>query len=560
MTWHKASLGLTMAVLLTGAGFLPGRPSLAVAQEKPQAKTAKQEKEPDRDKSKRKEKELANVYKKWLEEDVRWIITDEERAVFKKLQNDQEREQFIEQFWLRRDPNPDTSENEYKEEYYARIAYTNEHFSSGIPGWKTDRGRIYIMFGKPDSIESHPSGGSYERPYWEGGGTTSTFPFETWFYRYIEGVGSGIEIEFVDPTMSGEYRIARSPDEKDALLFVPNAGLTLAEEMGLASKADRPFFSPGNRERYPLMSQRIQDQPFEKLQTLAALQRPPKIKFNDLATLTDAQLTVEFDVLPFQLRTDFLRVTDDTIITVFTVLMENQDVSFQNVGGIHQAQVNIHGRIRPVTGRRPQIFEDVVTQRYADDVFDLGVKQKSIYQRQLTLSPGNFVVDLVIRDTNSGRTGVVHHGFQVPRYVEDQLATSSLILAAKIEPLHGRIAAGPFVMGNLKVQPAVNSIFEKDQQVGVYMQIYYPGIDQTTLRPSVDIDYVISKDGKPIVKLQEDGQNGLSRFTTQQITLARLIPVKELKPGTYTLTVQISDHVKNQVIKPDTTFTISGGS
>jgi hypothetical protein len=357
--------------------------------------------------------------------------------------------------------------------------------------------------------------------------------------------------------MSGEYRIARSPDEKDALLFVPNAGLTLAEQMGLASKADRPFFSPGNR-NYPMMNQRLQDQPFEKLQTLAALQRPPKVKFNDLATLTDSQLTVGFDILPFQLRTDFLRVTDDTIISVFTILLENQDVSFQNVGGIHQAQVNIHGRIRSVTGRRPQIFEDVVSQRYTDDLFDAGVRQKSIYQRQLTLPPGHYVVDLVVRDINSGRTGVVHHGFDVPKYVEEQLATSSLIVAARIEPLHGRLAAGPFVMGNLKVQPNVNNVFENGQPVGVYMQVYNPGIDQTTLRPALDVDYIISKEGKPLVKLREDGQNGMTRITTQQITLARLIPVSDLKPGTYTLTVQISDHVRNQVIKPESTFTIAG--
>src|SRR5919199_1614520 len=183
--------------------------------------------------------ELKKVYKDWLEKDVTYIITDDERKAFKKLQTDEEREAFIEEFWRRRDPDPDTEENEYKEQYYERIAFANEHFASGIPGWKTDRGRIYIMYGPPDEKESHPAGGSYEREPYEGGGQTSTYPFERWFYRYIEGVGSGIEIEFVDPTGSGEYRMARSPDEKDALLYVPGAGLTLSEQLGLSSKADR---------------------------------------------------------------------------------------------------------------------------------------------------------------------------------------------------------------------------------------------------------------------------------------------------------------------------------
>jgi GWxTD domain-containing protein len=514
-----------------------------------------QEKE-DKDRTKKRQKEINEVYKRWLEEDVRWIITEEERAAFKRLATDEEREQFIEQFWLRRDPNPDTPENEYREEYYQRIAYANQHYSSGIPGWKTDRGRIYIMFGKPDSIESHPSGGSYQRPYWEGGGSTSTYPFEIWFYRYIEGVGSGIEIEFVDPTMSGEYRIARSPDEKDALLFVPGAGLTLAEELGLASKADRPFFSPGNRERYPLMSQRAQDQPFERLQLLANLQRPPKVKFSDLATIADAELAVEFDVLPFQLRTDFLRVTDNSIISVFTVLMENQDVSFKNVGGFHQAQVNIHARIRPVTGRRPFIFEDVVKQQYADDVFEIGVQQKSIYQHKITLPPGHYVLDLVIRDITSGRTGVVHHGIQVPKYAEGQLSTSSLLLAFKVEPLQGRIAAGQFVLGNLKVLPSVDSKFKSGEPVWLYMQVYNPGIDQTTLRPAVDIEYVILRDGKTVARIPEDGQNGLTRFNTQQITLARRLPVESLPPGKYTVRVRLTDQVKQTTITPEATFTI----
>src|ERR1700733_6945913 len=184
-------------------------------------------------------KELETPYKKRLNEDVVYIITDEERAAFKRLASDEERESFIESFWLRRDPTPDTEENEFKEEHYRRIAYTNDHYASGIPGWKTDRGRIYIMYGPPDEIEDHSSGGTYERPPEEGGGTTSTYPFQQWRYRWIEGVGTNIIIEFVDPTMSGEFRMTMDPSEKDALLYVPNAGLTMSEQMGLSSKTDR---------------------------------------------------------------------------------------------------------------------------------------------------------------------------------------------------------------------------------------------------------------------------------------------------------------------------------
>ncbi len=183
--------------------------------------------------------EVKKAYKDWMEKDVYYVITDQEKKAFKQLATDEEREQFIENFWRRRDPDPDTEENEFREEFYERIAYANEHFASGIPGWKTDRGRIYITHGKPDSVESHPSGGNYDRPSYEGGGSTTTYPFETWFYRHLDGVGDGLEIEFVDPTGTGEYRIARDANEKDALRMVPGAGLTLAEQLGLSSKADR---------------------------------------------------------------------------------------------------------------------------------------------------------------------------------------------------------------------------------------------------------------------------------------------------------------------------------
>src|ERR1700731_4135934 len=212
--------------------------------------------------------ELSKTYRKWLDEDGRWIITDQEKSAFMQLSNDEERDQFIEAFWQRRDPTPDTEENEFKEEHYRRIAYANEHYAAGIPGWKTDRGRTYIVFGPADEIDSHPSGGSYERPMEEGGGETSTFPFETWRYRYIEGIGQEVIIEFVDTCMCGDYHMTIDRSEKDALLMTPNAGLTMWEQMGMASKASR--FN-GGMERLGLgpMSSNLQTKQFDRLEQFA---------------------------------------------------------------------------------------------------------------------------------------------------------------------------------------------------------------------------------------------------------------------------------------------------
>ncbi len=494
-----------------------------------------------RDKARKVKKEVKEVYKRWLDQDASYIITDAERKAFNKLETDEEREAFIEAFWRRRDPDPDTDENEYKEEYYERIAYANEHYASGIPGWKTDRGRIYITFGKPDQVESHPSGGQYDRPYYEGGGSTSTYPFEIWFYRHIEGVGSGIEIEFVDPSGSGEYRIARSPNEKDALLYVPGAGLTLSEQLGLTDKADRITGLNANNLNYT----RAQDAPFERLQQLADLQRAPQVKFNDLKTIIDGTSggANDSNSLSFDMRVDFFRQSDEKVVTAFTVQMENESLVFVDNGGIQEARANIHGKITAVSGKRVAIFEDpVVTQATTVEVSQ-AKQRKSAYQKAMPLPPGRYKVDVIVRDVKSGATGIKSISFEVPKYVASSLSTSTLVLAARLQYTGDRDPGGMFTIGDKKVIPNVSGIYKRGQEVGIYMQIYNAGIDETTLRPSVDVIYSLTKDGKEILNQPEDWQ-GMSD-SGQRLTLARLLPTYGLGTGDYELVVKVRDKVTN---------------
>jgi GWxTD domain-containing protein len=496
--------------------------------------------------------ELKKAYKDWLDKDVTYIITDEERKAFKKLATDDERERFIEEFWRRRDPDPDTDENEFKEEYYERIAYANEHFASGIPGWKSDRGRIWIMYGKPDERETHPMGGSYERPSYEGGGSTTTYPFEIWFYRYLAGVGSGVEIEFVDPTGSGEYRIARNPNEKDAMLMIPGAGLTLSEQLGLSDKSERIMggggYGMGNN------YQREQDSPFSRLQLLADLNRPPQVKFNDLATAVNTGV-VEENPLNFDIRVDFFRQSDERVITAFTIQTDNKDLVFQDSGGLQQARINIFGRITSVANRRVGIFEDPVITTATTEELTEAKDRKSAYQKAVPLAPGTYKVDVIVRDVASGATGIRHVGFTVPRYDSAKLATSTLILAAKLENLADQPAVGQFVIGQAKVIPNVSAIYRRGQPVGVYMQVYNAGIDQTTLRPSVDVEYALLKDGKELGKQTEDWR-GLSD-SGQRLTLARLIDSSPLTPGDYELAIRIRDRVSGQTLSPSAKFSIT---
>lgn len=491
-------------------------------------------------------KEINQVYKKWINNDVAYIITKEEKKAFNSLKTDEERENFIENFWRRRDPNPDTEENEYREEYYERIAYANENFASGIPGWKTDRGKIYIAWGKPDGVESHPSGGSYDRPSYEGGGSTTTYPFEVWFYRHLEGVGDGLEIEFVDPTGTGEYRIARSPNEKDALLNVPGAGMTTAEQLGLENRADRISGVNSNNNYYG----REQDQPFRRLEIINNLQRPPQVKFGDLQTALTESPVIDYNPLAFDLQVDFFRQSDDSVITTFTIQTENKNLVFEPVGGVQTARMNIFGRIESVAGKRSGIFEDSVTTNSTTQELADSLDRKSIYQKAYPLIPGmTYKVDVIVRDVVSGNKGIVRKGFTVPKYNDNSLDTSTLILASTLRTTNERDIGASFVIGGAKVIPNLTKVYQKGQEVGIYMQVYNAKTDQTTLRPAVDVEYILYKDGKEVLRQNEDWQ-GLSD-SGQRLTLARLLPTAQMPVGDYKIQIKIRDNVgeKKEIIQ-----------
>lgn len=518
---------------------------------------AQNDKEPNQDPSQKDRRVLAEssvkkIYKKWMTEDVAYIITGDEKKAYNKLTTDEERENFIENFWRRRDPDPDTEENEYREEYFERIAYANEKYASGIPGWKTDRGRIYITFGKPDGVESHPSGGSYDRPSYEGGGSTTTYPFETWFYRHLDGVGDGIEIEFVDPTGTGEYRIARNANEKDALLFVPGAGMTLGEQLGLSDKGDRISGINNNNNNF----MREQDSPFRRLEILTALQRPPQVKFADLEKLAGEQSPIiDNNPLDFDMRVDFFRQSDDRVIATFTVQADNKELVFTDVGGLPTARMNIFGRITAVSGKRAGTFEDSVSTSSTPEELAETKERKSVYQKAYALPPGTYRVTVAVKDVERGSQGVRSLPVNVPRYEADKLSTSTLVLATRLYQTTERDIGGQFIIGDKKVIPNVAGKYKKGQEVGVYMQVYNAGIDQTTLRPSVDVEYVLMQGGKEIVKQVEDW-NGLSD-SGQRLTLARLLPTAQLAPGDYELKIKIKDRVSNQVLEPSSKFTIT---
>ncbi len=493
--------------------------------------------------------ELKKAYVEWIN-DVDLILTQAERDAWKKLDTDEEREKFIEDFWRSRDPDPDTEENEFKLEFFERIAYANEHFSSGKPGRMTDRGRIYIKFGKPDEIESHPAGGLYERPSYEGGGSTSTYPFEKWFYRYLQNVRSGVEIEFVDPTGSGEYRIARNPDEKDALIHVPGAGQTLAELAGLETRADRTANLGGfGRVNYT----RSQDSPFEVMDLFNGLQRDQPFERNFLGTSTNTPI-VDDSSINFDTQINYFRQSDDRVLAVLTVQTDNDQLHFSDSGGLQIARLNIFGRVTSVANVTAAKFEDSVTTTATAQELNSTRTHKSAYARAFILNPGRYRVDVIVRDIETGNAGVRKVGFLVPKFPTDSLSASSIILAAKLENMEAGAAIGPFVIGTTKVIPNLSGVYRRGQPIGVYLQVYNAAIDQTTLRPAADAEYILVKDGKEIGKQIEDWRQ--INDSGQRLTLARLIDSRNLEPGKYQIQIRIRDHVSGQTITPEASFTV----
>jgi GWxTD domain-containing protein len=504
-------------------------------------------------------KELETPYRKWLNEDVAYIISDEERAAFKRLQTDEEREQFIEQFWLRRDPTPDSIENEFKEEHYRRIAYANEQFASGIPGWKTDRGRIYITYGPPDEKETHPSGGSYERPPEEGGGTTSTFPFEQWRYRYLEGVGSGTDIiiEFVDPTMTGEYRMTMDPSEKDALLYVPNAGLTMMEQMGLSSKTDRFNRTDGTHLGVPFGAETQKMNQFNRLQQYADLQKPPPVKFKDLEAAVNSRIS--YNILPMKVRTDFFPLTDASVLSFVTLQFDNKDLQFQNKEGLQKASVNVFGKVTTMSRRIVTTFEETIEATCLQEQLPEYVKRKSVYNKSLPLPPGMYRLNVSAKDVVGGNLNTYEIAINVPRLDSEKLASSNIVLADLIEHVPTKsIGMGQFVIGVTKVRPRVDDVFKRDEKMGIYFKVYNFGSEGDNRLPTGEVTYEVVRNGtnEKIFEVSEDVAK-IPGASTNQVTIEKLLPLNGLAPGSYTLRVKITDKNRNQTLTPSAQFTVT---
>jgi GWxTD domain-containing protein len=555
---------VALAVLLAFAPALWAQSSAAPAQPSDQQDPLKRQLSDKELEKQRKglKQELSDTYKKWLDVDVRWIITPEEEKAFKTLTNNEERDQFIELFWQRRNPDPDSQNNEFKDEHYRRIEYANEHFPAGKPGWATDRGHIYIAFGPPDEKEEH-NGGSMERPLTEGGGTTSTYPYEDWTYRYIEGIGDNVQIEFVDTCMCGDFHMTLDNQEKDALLHTSGGGSTLYEQMGLGTRQQRQ--AGAGIESLGAQGSHLQNaHNFEHIEQAAKLMAPPPIKFKDMEQFLVTHKVLTGPVFPFDVRTDFVKVTNDTILVPITIQIRNRDVTYQDKNGVSRGPVNILGRVTTISGRIAQTFEDTVDDAYPTELRQGKMATSEVYWKALPLRPGNYRLDVVVKDVNNpDHIGVYSHAITVPKFDDDQIGSSSLILADKMEPVASKqIGTGSFVIGNTYIRPRVSDApaipvtFKRDQKLNFWMQVYNLGIDEKSRHNQATIHYEITNlaDNKQILDTQEDSAQVSPN--SDQLTLAKSVSLAGFQPGKYQVTIQVNDAISKQHFAESAPFVV----
>jgi GWxTD domain-containing protein len=507
--------------------------------------------------------ELKGAYKVWLDQEVPYIISDEERKAFKALSNDEERDSFIENFWLRRNPNPDSPENAFREEHYRRIAYANDRFAAGKPGWKTDRGHIYIAFGAPDSIDSHPSGGNYQRPMEEGGGETSTYPFEVWHYRYLEGIGENVDIEFVDTCQCGDYHFTIDRGEKDALAKVPGAGLTQWEEMGQAKKSDRFAGGFETLGTGPMSSSNASKQ-FDRIELAAKLFAPPPVKFKDLDSFISEHKVINGPIFPFDVRTDFVKVTENMALVPITVQIRNRDITFQTKDGVSIGMVNILGKVTTLTHKTVQTFEDTVRVEEPAELLQSVLDGKNVYWKAIPVPPGLYRLDIAIKDVNNpDHVGLFGRGIEVPTYHDEKLATSTLILADQMNKVSTRdIGNGNFVIGNMYVRPRVSPnagtpvSYKRNQPLNFWMQVYNLGIDENTKSNAATVTYQIIDTASNTVMLEQQVESKDLGAHSDQLTVEKTLPIAGLQPGRYKVTIKIADTVSKQEIAQSAPFVV----
>ncbi len=368
-------------------------------------------------------------------------------------------------------------------------------------------------------------------------------------------------MEFVDACSCGDYHLTIDPNEKDALLHTPGAGLTMYEQMGLANKGDRINNGGFGANAGPEAGIQSNNE-FTKLEMLAKVNTPPKVKFKDLEEVVSHKINV--NLMPFEIRTDFVKVTNDTVLVPVTLQIKNKDVTFASKDGIQRGTVNIFGRVTGMTGKIAQTFEDTVQVDVPTELLEKTMERSSLYWKAIPLRPGRYRFDVVVKDVNGDRVGTWTRGVLVPEFNEDKLASSSMILADHLDKVATKnVGSGSFVIGETKLAyPHLDApdgkpaSFKRDQRMNLWMQVYNLQADEKTKKPSAKIEYDIVNTANNQSVLHSSESTDTMGNVGDQITLEKGLALTAFQPGIYKLTVKVDDNISKQQIAPSVRFAV----
>jgi GWxTD domain-containing protein len=471
--------------------------------------------------------QLSPPYGAWLSQDVVWIITPVERSAFLQLSSDEERDQFIEEFWTRRNLNPQSEENVFEEEYYRRILYTNEHFGKAVPGWETDRGRIYITLGPSDEIENSAVWDSCANSPKAGKTATenasSNFPRETWRYRYLEGAGENVQLDFVCSEVHGDYVLTvDSVTAVNALMPQVQSSIESGRRVALENGSRLEVYIKG--------------------------QQAPAVEFKELEAMATSRIVR--DQIKIKYRTDLVRATDFTSMALVTLEIPEAQLNPLERNGKKFAQAKVFGRIcNSDDGRAIETFEDIIASERGGKDGKLTTRQVERYEHLVPLRAGIYRLDLVVKDVASGNVGNVSSELVVPWPESGRLETSSLIL--------GHRTNEEFTMksGSPEVLPGLSDVVTSGGTLDMFWQVYGLKVDERTHGNNASIIYTLkAADGREVWREVQTAEDLEQRG--EQLTIERSLPVAFLEVGRYLLQIEIDDHAAGRIGSVEGEFTV----
>jgi hypothetical protein len=296
---------------------------------------------------------------------------------------------------------------------------------------------------------------------------------------------------------------------------------------------------------------------FSRLEQFAKLQQPPPVKFKDLEAAITTRIT--YNILPMQVRVDYVRVTESSVVANITIQFENKDLQFQSKTGVEKAVVNVLGRISNMTRRPINTFEYPLEVDAPPDMLQKFTALSSIYQQSVPLKPGLYRLNIVAKDLTAGTMNNYEMKLDVPHFDEDKLASTGVILADQIQKLPTKsIGGGMFAIGDSKVRPRLGNKFKRNESMGIYLQVYNFGPDEKTQKPSGSIEYEVDKAGsnEKLLDFTED-LDKIPNASASQVTIEKTVSLQTLPPGTYTLKIKAFDKNRNQTVLQQANFTVS---